>query len=451
MKRGRETGWSPLTKIGRLRVGLSLVWLFVYLLLLMAGGCTQTNVEEDVIPPHALKDVEAGFNLNVLANQAPIARSMTFTANGTIETDTLVAGANDTIRTRAGNPLTEVLESQIASLWVGQYDATTGQRLFNQYLPSMTGTTVNLKLKQSHDGSRSHVYFVSNAGDLGAISDETTLKRHILEYGSTDVGLPDNNLCKMTGMWEGVVQEGGTKDITVNLMRLLARITFTYSMGADFTFTPTSVVLKNAPTVSQVEAPTTQLMTGGISYKTYTGIASQSGATVYWYLPENMAGTVSGGNAVDFEKKKTGKGVTNATCIELTGDAVQGGVTYKDVTFRFYPGSNHNNYDIVRNSHYTMTVKLIGIDVSDERITVGEIPPVEVDPTEMPAKKGGEKEIQITTRPGRPWEFDMPAWLSALLDGKEIPSGATITYQGPANVVFRSVEANPKAERRGPR
>lgn len=448
MKRGSETGWRPLTRIGRLRIGLLLGWLFVYLILLVAGGCTQSEVEEDVIPPHALKEVEAGFNLHVLANQTPVTRSITFTPEGTIETDTLVAAAGDTVRTRAAASLTEVQENKIASLWVGQYDAATGVRLFSRYIASMTDNTVNVKLKQSQSGAKSRVWFVANAGDLGEVSTEKALKERTLTHTSTAEGLPQDNLCKMTGSWEGVVQEGGVKEVTVSLTRLLAKITFIYSTGSDFAFTPTSVVLKNAPTLSQVEAPSGQLTTGGIGYTSYTGTASTSGATVYWYLPENMAGTVSGGNAVDSEKKKTGKGVANATCIELTGDAVQGGVTYKNVTFRFYPGSDKNNYDIIRNSHYTMTVTLVGIDASDDRITVGEIPPIEVDPSEMPAKKGGEKEVQITARPGQPWEFDMPAWLSALLDGKEITSGATITHQGPANVVFKATEANPKAEKR---
>ena len=427
---------------------VSKTWLFVYLILLVAGSCTQTDVEEDDIPLHALKEVDAGFILNVLANRTPVTRSIIFTSEGTIESDTLAVGAKDTVRPKAADPLSEIQESRIASLWVGQYDVATGTRLFNQYIPSMTGTTVNLKLKQSHNGSRSRVYFVSNAGDLGAIATEAILKKHTLTYVSTAEGLPDNNLCKMMGYWEGEVAAGGVRNIMVELTRLIAAITFTYSTSADFTFRPTSLVLKNAPTVSQVEAPTEQLTTGGISYNTYTGTVNQTGATVYWYLPENMAGTVSGENAVDSEKKKTGQGVTNATCIELTGTAEQGGVTYGDVTFRFYPGSDRNNYDIVRNSRYTMDVTLIGIDVSDERITVGEIPPIVVDPTKMPAKKGGEKEIQITARPGQPWVFDMPAWLSAMLDGQNIPSGATITHQGPANVVFKTVEANPKAENR---
>ena len=427
---------------------VSKIRLFVLLFLLVAGGCTRTEVEEGGITPHTLADVDARFNLNVLATRTPVTRSITFTPDGTIDSDTLAVGGRDSVQTKAVAPLSEVQENQIASLWIGQYDAATGKRLLNEHLPSMTGTTVNLKLKQSQKDSKSHVYFVSNAGDLGAIADETTLKKHTLAYTSTAEGLPDNYLCKMMGKWEGVVQAEGIKDITVELTRLIAKITFTYSVGSDFTFEPASVVLKNAPTLSQIEAPKAQLTTDGIGYTTYMGTASGSGATVYWYLPENMAGTVSEADAVDVEKKKIGTGVTNATCIELTGEAVQGGVSYKDVTFRFYPGSDKNNYDIVRNSHYTMNVTLIGIDVSDERITVGEIPPIEVDPTRMPAKKGGEKEIQITARPGQQWVFDMPFWLSALLDGSEIKPGATITHQGPANVVFKAVEANPKAEER---
>lgn len=70
----------------------------------------------------------------------------------------------------------------------------------------------------------------------------------------------------MVGKWEGEVVAGGVKDITVELTRLLAKISFSYSMGADFAFTPTSVTLKNAPSVSQVEAPTGQLT--GVEYKT---------------------------------------------------------------------------------------------------------------------------------------------------------------------------------------
>ena len=419
---------------------------FVWLLLLVAVGCTQTEVEEDNIPLHALKEVEAGFNLKVLATRAPVTRSITFTPDGTIEADTLTVGVKDSLQTKAAAALTTEQESAISELWVGQYDATKGTLLSNQHLSSLTETTVTLKLKQNLKDSQSHVYFVANAGDLGKIADEKTLKEHTLDYKTSADGLPTGSLCKMVGMWQGAVDANGMKNITVDLTRLLAKITFKYSIGDDFTFTPSSVSLKNAPTLSQVEAPKTQLAAAG--YTSYTGTANKEGATIYWYLPENMAGTASGENAVDSEKKKTGKGVTDATCIELTGEAEQGGVTYKDVTFRFYPGSDKSNYDIIRNSHYTMTVTLVGIDISDERITVGTIPDIVIDTTAMLANKGAEKTVQITTRPGQPWEFQMPDWLSAQLGETTISAGGEIKYQGPADLVFTAETANPKAEKR---
>ena len=43
--------------------------LFALLFLLVAGGCTETVVEEDDIPLHALKDVDARFILNIKARQ----------------------------------------------------------------------------------------------------------------------------------------------------------------------------------------------------------------------------------------------------------------------------------------------------------------------------------------------------------------------------------------------
>lgn len=429
-------------QIGKARV---FVW---WLLLLLAGGCTQTDVADGPLPPHALKEVEAGFNLKVLASLPPVARSMRFEANGTTDCDTLPAvDAVGQTHTRATGPLDEGAESRIASLWIGQYEAETGVRLFGQYISAMTGTEVNVKLKENADGATSRIWFVANQGDLGEIATEAELKAHTLAYRSGESGLPESGLCGMAGVWEGKVEELGMGNLSVNLSRLLAKITFTYAIGGtEFSFTPTAVALCAAPQKIQVEAPTAQLAEAG--YTTYSGTADATGATIYWYLPENMAGTASGEYAVDSEKKKTGKGTTHATYIELIGTATQGGVEYKQVAFRFYPGSSKNNYDLVRNSHYIMDVTLIGIDITDQRITVGEIPPIVVDPAKMPAVKGGTKEVLITARPGQEWELKLPDWLSAAIDGTQAPAGANIAYQGPATVVFSADAANQTAQDR---
>lgn len=411
--------------------------LLLFLFLWVVGGCTQTEVEERPVPPHVLKDVEAVFNLHVLASQVPLTRS-----------------AGDTIPTRSVSDLDAGRDKNIASLWIRQYDAE-GRLLYHYYNGSMTSNKINVKLKQnqSTDDSKSHVWFVANSGDLGEIATETKLKQHVLAYSSTATGLPESGLCGMSGMWEGVVKEdGGAKEISVDLTRLLAKITFTYKISEtpnSFSFDIDSIMLKSVPDRSQIDTAKTQL--ADVIYQTYketdfTSSNSDGKVTKYWYLPENMAGT---GLTVDSEKNKTGKGVSDATYIEMAGTAVQGGVTYKDVVFRFYPGKDHkNNYDIMRNAHYNMEVTLVGIDVTDERITVGEIPPITVVGENMPAEKGGTKEVQITARPGQEWMFDLKDWLTVMIDGKDAGTAAQITHQGPAKVIFESTEANPKAESR---
>ena len=435
---------------------ISKIGLCICLLSALFGGCTQTDVEEESLPLPAGTKVDVGFRLNVLSSHSPQTRSITFTPGGTFESDTLAmpdtpttlptpptpaTGVGDSVRTKAAAGLTEEQENKIANLWVGQYEATSGKRLYNEYFGTVSDTKdILLQLPLNASGVKSHVYFIANAGDLGAVTDEKTLKAKTLTC-TTGAGVPVDNRCKMAGMWEGEVVSGGLKDIPVEMIRLMAKITFTYAIGGDgFTFTPTAVALTNAPEVSRVEVTDAQLP--GISYNKYSGEANASGATMCWYLGENMAGT--GTPSVDSNKKKIGAGVTNATCIELTGEAKQLGVEYKDVTFRFYPGADMNNYDIVRNGHYEMNVTLVGIDLLDERITVGTIPPIEVDPDKIPAE-GGEKAVAITTRPGQPWSFTMPDWLTALIGGKTAGGGSTVSDNKPYTIPFTAA-VNPTAE-----
>ena len=434
-------------RMSEIKNGLRLC-LFFWMAFHYLSGCTQTEVVDGPQLPEEGKEVRATFHLNVLANRDSQTRSIAFTAEGTVDTDSIPVNPKDTVVTKATTALPDAEESGIAHLWIGQYDAD-GNCIFNQYFSVITGNEVDVRLKDS-GGKEHHIWFVANTSDLGKIETEAVLQKHVLTYSSEGDGLPSNRLCGMVGSWSGSVDEGGVENIKVDLTRLVAKISFAYLIGGtDFSFTPTSVTLNSVPDRYQVKAPVNQL-TADMIYKTYNGTASKDGATMYWYLPENMAGTVSGENAVESEKKKTGKGVTNATYIELTGRAVQSGVTYENVRFRFYPGSGMNNYDIERNSHYTMNVTLAGIDITDERITVGTIPPVEITPGNMPAGVGGEKELQITARPGQSWAIRLPDWLSALIKGKDlsVPTSGSITYQGPAQLLFKAETANPKAETR---
>lgn len=408
-------------------------------LLVLMISCTQSEVEER--GGLSGKEVEATFGLNVLSSVPATSRSLQMTASGCVQTDSLVVKEEELAATRAAADLGTVQESHIQNLWAGQYNKA-GTLVKEQYLGELSSQSeVSLRLAESSENHT--LYLVANAGDLsGQAGTLNTLLALTRDYGSTDEGLPVTNSCMMIGHWSGTITPGNVSAI-IELTRLVAKIRFTYAIGGSgFTFTPSSVKLCSVPAKSRLGEPSGQL--SGISYREYSGTVSAEGATVYWYLPENKAGK---GDAVNSEKRKTGKGVSNATYVELTGEAVQDGVTYKDVRFRLYPGSNENDYTISRNSYYTISVTLDGIDFSDERISVGVVPPIQ-NPDNLDAEKSAVKSLQVTSQPGKSWSFMLPDWLSAVVGSTGISAGGTVSYDGPALVTFTAETANPKGESR---
>ena len=420
------------------------------LFLLLAGGCTQADVIGKDTPEHQSGEVEMTFNLKVAPNTTPKTRSITFTSNGTTTVDTLAVSIPDTLQTRSTTALPDAQEKKVVGLWIGQYDATGNKLLSNQYIESVTGTQVTAKLVAANN---CHVRFVANAGNLGNIATEALLNAKTLPYASTDDGRPQSNLFAMTGTWTGNITKSSTSlplpadAPSVKLTRLAAKITFTYKInGTGFSFTPTSVSLINTPDHLQIGELTAQL-SSGVTYGTYSGTINTTGATIYWYLAENMAGT--GTPSVNSEKEKTGQGVgiANATCVELKGKAVQNGVTYENVVFTFYPGNNANDYNIKRNDHFIMNINLRGLDISDKRITVGTIPSITVSPAgNLPVAAGGTKDVLITSRAGVVWSLPLPTWLSATIDGQTTPGGSTLTNQGACMITLTAAEMNQTAE-----
>lgn len=408
--------------------------------LLLPVSCTQTDVEEGG-GPSARTEADACFYLNVLSSEQPVTRSLTMTAEGTVEADSLP-------QTRATAPLTEADEQAIGNLWVAQYDAL-GTRLYSQYFPTVADSE-QIYLKLSVTSADCHVYFVTNAGNLDSGSTtEADFRNLSFAYTLTDEGLPANGNCVMEGLWTGTVNKGGVVG-NIDMVRVLAKISLTYSVGGtDFSFVPSAVRLCNVPLRSRYVQPEGQIETTYAAYTSTQPAAAGDGTrTVYWYLPENRAGQATGDDAVDSVKKKTGKGVANATYIELAGTAVQSNVTYEEVAIRIYPGEDMNDYTVGRNCYYQQNIVLTGIDITDERVTVGKIPGVEVEPGDMPAKKGGKKEVQVTARPGVEWFFELPVWLSAAIKGDTAKYGDRVTYWGPEVVTFLAASANPRAESR---
>ena len=426
----------------RKRIRKKGVMLNALFLLSLFCGCTQSEVVTGGKEEKA-EEVSSCFHLNILATTVTNTRSVAFTSCGTVRPDSLPEVESETV-TRSTSDPGDISDKTILNLWVGQY-GENGDLVTEEYFSSMASQeNVNLPLKRIT--GISHVWAVANAGNLtGKAATESGLKAYSVENAFTDDGLPNNNLCVMTGMWSGEITENINADI--QLKRSLAKIKFTYSVGGkNFSFLPSSLELCNVPVRMKYigEENPTQL-TGDADFKTYTAISSGNSGTQYWYLPENPAGT--GANTGNEAVNKTGAGVTHATCIRLTGDAVQDGVRYENVVFTLYPGNGNNDYTIVRNGLYTINVTLTGIDFSDKRVTVGTVPEMQ-DPDNLGAEKGATGIFQVTTRPGMPWSFTIPTWLSAVVGEITYEAGNKLDFIGPYKVEFKTVTANPRAEER---
>lgn len=462
MKRTRETKRPPFSirhTCSVLKKGQGVYQFFAsgIILLYLIAGCTEAEVINGGSQGQDTREVEAAFNLQVMPGEAPLTRSLTLTASGTTITDTLSVATPDTLQTRAGTDPGSVAEQKISDVWVGQYD-TAGNLIHNEYVAEVTENKVIVKLKPTSPAT-CHIWFVTNAGNLAttaaatAIPTEDGLKKYQLSCTTADGGLPEG-LCAMTGMWEGAVPKTGIAIDQANaipLTRLMAKITFAYEIDktSSFSFTPTSVSLKQLSDKTQIGAPASSPhRPDGITYDGSYSLdlsGTDLQKTIDWYLGENIAGD---GKSVTSLKDRIGEGVTNATCIELAGDAVQDGVNYNNVLVRFYPGdpAELSNYDIRRNGHYSMNITLRGLDMTDKRITIGDIPPI-TSPASLPAAKGGTADVQLTTRPGQAWILDLPLWLSATIEGKTPASaGSRLEGKGPCKLTFEAVESNPRAE-----
>lgn len=429
-------------------------------LLLSITACTSTEVEiEHKVPPvDNTNGIEATLHFNILSTTTPQTRSLTFTQRGTLENtteavstayiDSLSCSPDKPIGTKADLPESE---TKLYTVWCGQYDMA-GNLIAAKYSENISAeNSVQLQLTKSTDDNQ--LYLVANTGNLSGIAQGKSLsdfRKLTTNTAVTATGQLTSNKCMMTGSWTGTIS--GSINGQIDLIRSVAKIVFTYTVGTgvqNFSFTPTSLKLCNVPDALQYEKSITQLT--NVSYMAYT---SRSSVGIYtWYLPENRAGIAAGADAVFKDADKIGNGVTNATYICLIGDVTQNNVTYNDVTFRLYPGGdengvdNCNNYNINRNYIYTLDVTLTGIDFTDKRVTVNA--PEMVSKVAFDAVKGDVRDFQITVQPGVEWTFQLPGWLSALIDGTTVVNPENIiTHSGPARIQLTATSTNPNEKPR---
>jgi uncharacterized protein (TIGR02145 family) len=298
--------------------------------------------------------------------------------------------------TRSTTTLTPEIESKIAHLWVFQFESSaggSGQLLSKISVPVTDPSDIDITLKANASGKMSKLYFVANmekATFPGAMT-ESAFKALVTAKINSESGFllqntTAGNYIPMFGEIKDplTVLGGGALDkvLQVNMIRMLARVDLVYSVSAP-NFTLQRIRVCNVPTTMEYYRATDALSvplygteqvpaikdaaTDLLNFP-YEGTVNSSvtSTTLTFYLPPNHRGVGTNTDAAHDEKLKTG--ISNATYFELTG--LSTGSTSDVLTYKFYPGKDgYNDYNLDRNTKYTLTATISGTALSDPRIS----------------------------------------------------------------------------------
>ena len=290
-------------------------------------------------------------------------------------------------------------DARIHDLWAIQYDGAgnlVGVPYYTDQIPAATAgatgvsSTYGMKLMlTSSTDAAGKVYLIANThtpglfreDNIAAEDDLKAMAQHLAgEYKpEAGTGIP------MLGLYTGVVNSTATLG-NVEMKRLAAKVVLRLksSLGG---FTVTDVQLKNVASgmyycpepASGTDFPALDATAGSGSHIDYPAedlaraVPDGDYETFTWYVPENLRkATAAVPAAGDRTPDKTdGK----ATCIEVTG-VLREGENCRKGTLRILlgdlgaDGKAFDNFDVRRNTVYTVTADIKGLNEGDYRLTV---------------------------------------------------------------------------------
>ena len=275
-------------------------------------------------------------------------------------TISLDAGRSVEVDTRAvsGN------EDVINNVWVVQLNADgTAALVPPQYFASVTDSKIKVKLKKE----QSTVHLLVNTGkaDLfdpaAALSTFTTAAvtgKQLTATGDWNTALTH---MAMYGTLTGTPGSKAAADLT----RALAKVNITVVNSTSGKLSISSMQLKNVPNVQYIATPSGTYPAATGTYLNYTSITTNFTNTYTWYVSENCRGTGVG----RYETEKAAANVTAGSYAMYY--EIKGKYDGLNVVYTFYLGGNNtNNYNVVRNTNYTMTITISGVNEADARVVI---------------------------------------------------------------------------------
>jgi hypothetical protein len=272
----------------------------------------------------------------------------------------------NTAGTRAGT-LTDVQEDAINDICVFQFGNADGKLKYSEYA-SLTDGQLTANISLASGVGTCTVYVLANVGDLtqkvaygSAVADFKKFAAEVSSGKGTGQNLP------MCGYKADFNSEADNASLTVSLTRAVAKVSLNLTTpNAGDVFTVTSVRLMNvAKKLYYVESATTAPTAAELT--TYT---SDNTKSIAWYVPENKAGSNS---LTDWKERYEDNVPATATYILIEGSYTPKGGIARDVAYTIYLGAGDKagDFNVVRNTKYTINAAIKGTNMNDGRVLVG--------------------------------------------------------------------------------
>ena len=268
--------------------------------------------------------------------------------------------------TRTGT-LTDTQEDAVNDICVFQFGNTDGKLKYSEYTSLMDGElTADISLA-SGVGSCT-VYVLANVGNIirkvaygSALADFKKFAAEVSSGKGTGQNLP------MCGYKANFNSEADNASLTVSLTRAVAKVSLNLTTpNAGDAFAVTSVRLMNvAKKLYYVESATTVPTAAELT--TYT---SDNTKSITWYIPENKAGS---NTLTNWKDRYEGNAPATATYILIEGSYTTKGGIARDVAYTIYLGAGDKagDFNVVRNTKYTINAAIKGTNMNDGRVLVG--------------------------------------------------------------------------------
>lgn len=269
-------------------------------------------------------------------------------------------------RTRTST-LTDTQEDAVNDICVFQFGNTDGKLKYSEYTSLMDGElTTDISLASGV--GQCTVYVLANVGNIirkvtygSALADFKKLVAEVSSGKGTGQNLP------MCGYKANFNSDADNASLTVSLTRAVAKVSLNLTApNTGDVFTVTSVRLMNvAKKLYYVESATAAPTAAELT--TYT---SDNTNSIAWYIPENKAGSNS---LTDWKDRYEDNVPATATYILIEGSYTPKGGIARDVAYTIYLGAGDKagDFNVVRNTKYTVNAAIKGTNMNDGRVLVG--------------------------------------------------------------------------------